>query len=66
MKLFNGFWNGKIIYEVNKTTSKLSDNISNDLIKRGMEFVGSTIIYSYLQAIGIVYVQVLDFFMYNG
>lgn len=42
------FWNGKIIYEVNKTTSKLSDNISNDLIKRGMEFVGSTIIYSYL------------------
>ena len=66
MKLFNGFWNGKIIYEVNKTTSKLSDNISNDLIKRGMEFVGSTIIYSYLQAIGIVYVHVLDFFMYNG
>ena len=26
----------------------------NDLIKRGMKFVGSTIIYSYLQAIGIV------------
>ena len=61
-----GFWNGKIIYEVNKTTSKLSDNISNDLIKRGMKFVGSTIIYSYLQAIGIVYVHVLDCFMYNG
>ena len=37
-----------------KTTSSLSDNISNDLKRRGMKFVGSTIIYSYLQAIGII------------
>ena len=37
-----------------KTTSDLSDLISKDLIKRGMKFVGSTIIYSYLQAIGII------------
>ncbi len=37
-----------------KTTSNLSDTISNDLKKRGMKFVGSTIIYSYLQAIGII------------
>ena len=37
-----------------KTTSKLSDKISKDLKKRGMKFVGSTIIYSYLQAIGII------------
>ena len=37
-----------------KTTSKLSDEISKDLKKRGMKFVGSTIIYSYLQAIGII------------
>lgn len=36
------------------TTSPLSDAISKDLIKRGMKFVGSTIIYSYLQAIGII------------
>lgn len=48
------FTKGKIIYETNKTTSKLSDKISKDLIKRGMKFVGSTIIYSYLQAIGII------------
>lgn len=48
------FTKGKIIYETNKTTSKLSDEISKDLIKRGMKFVGSTIIYSYLQAIGII------------
>ena len=37
-----------------KTTSKLSDEISKDLNKRGMKFVGSTIIYSYLPAIGII------------
>ena len=37
-----------------KTTSELSDTISDDLKKRGMKFVGSTIIYSYLQAIGII------------
>lgn len=48
------FTNGNIIYENDKTTSNLSDNISQDLQKRGMKFVGSTIIYSYLQAIGII------------
>lgn len=37
-----------------KTTSELSDKISKDLINRGMKFVGSTIIYSYLQAIGVI------------
>ena len=37
-----------------RTTSPLSDAISKDLKKRGMTFVGSTIIYSYLQAIGII------------
>ena len=49
-----GFTNGKIIYETNKTSSKLSDQISKDLKKKGMTFVGTTIIYAYLQAIGIV------------
>lgn len=48
------FTDGKIIYELGKTRSELSDNISKDLQKRGMKFVGSTIIYSYLQAIGII------------
>lgn len=52
-----GFNNNEIV--VNKddnfrTTSPLSDKISNDLKRRGMKFVGSTIIYSYLQAIGII------------
>lgn len=37
-----------------RTTSPLSDTISKDLKRRGMHFVGSTIIYSYLQAIGVI------------
>jgi len=32
----------------------LSDRISADLKKRGFRFVGSTIIYAYLQAVGVV------------
>ena len=35
-------------------TSALSDTVSKDLRKRGMKFVGSIIIYSYLQAIGMI------------
>lgn len=34
--------------------TELSDKISKDLKKRGMNFVGSTIIYAYLQAVGVV------------
>ena len=49
------FTDGKRICECDRTTSELSDRISEDLKKRGMRFVGSTIIYSYLQAIGIIY-----------
>ena len=45
----------QILYETDKTTNELSDSISADLKKRGMKFVGSTIIYSYLQAIGLIY-----------
>ena len=43
-----------IIYENKLTKSTLSDTISNDLKKRGMKFIGSTTIYSYLQAIGLI------------
>ena len=51
------FTDNKIVLNIDdnfKTTSKLSDEISYDLKMRGMKFVGSTIIYSYLQAIGII------------
>lgn len=60
------FWNSKIIYENDRINSELSDNISNDLRSRGMKFVGSTIIYSYLQAIGIIYSHDNNCFMYKG
>ncbi|MCI5732074.1 MAG: DNA-3-methyladenine glycosylase I [Eubacterium sp.] len=49
------FTGHEVIYETGKTTSELSDTVSADLYKRGMRFVGSTIIYSYLQAVGIIY-----------
>jgi len=59
------FTKGNIFYEVNLTSSDLSDNISKDLIKKGMKFVGTTIIYSYLQAIGVINSHEEDCFMYN-
>lgn len=37
-----------------RADSELSDAVSKDLKKRGMSFVGSTIIYSYLQAVGVI------------
>lgn len=49
-----GWTNGKVIFENDKTNSELSDTVSADLKKRGMTFVGTTIIYSYLQAIGVI------------
>ena len=61
----NTFTNGKILYEVGKTTNEISDTISKDLKKRGMTFVGSTIIYSYLQAIGIINSHDKECFMYK-
>jgi DNA-3-methyladenine glycosylase I len=35
-------------------TTPLSDRISKDLKRRGFRFVGSTIVYAYLQAVGVV------------
>lgn len=59
------FTKEEIIYEIDKTTNFLSDNISKDLKKRGMKFVGSVIIYSYLQAIGIIYSHDKECFLYK-
>ena len=49
-----GFTNGEIIKAEFLTESELSRSISKDLKKRGMKFVGPTIIYSYLESIGII------------
>ena len=54
-----------IIYELNLTHSKLSDDISKNLMSRGMKFVGTTIIYSYLQAIGVIYSHDRECFKYR-
>ena len=55
---FSYLWrwtDGKVVYEVGQTSSELSDRISKDLKKRGMKFVGTTVIYAYLQAVGVIY-----------
>lgn len=64
-----GFTDGQVVKNQTgefRATSELSDTISKDLKKRGMKFVGSTIIYSYLQAIGIVDDHEPECFMYEG
>lgn len=60
------FTNGKIYYNSTDTRSKLSDDISKDLICRGMKFVGTTIIYSYLQAIGVINSHQENCFLYQN
>ena len=50
------FTEGKVIENENhfQSSNALSDKISDDLSSRGMKFVGSVIIYSYIQAIGLL------------
>ena len=45
--------------------TELSDKISKDLKKRGMNFIGSTIIYAFMQAVGMVNDHQIDCFRYN-
>ena len=59
------FTHDKTIYEIGKVTNSLSNSISSDLKERGMKFVGSTIIYAYLQAIGIIYSHDKECFLYK-
>ena len=46
-------------------SSNVSDSLSDDLIKRGMSFVGSTIVYAYIQAIGLVNDHTINCFRFN-
>jgi len=46
-------------------TTPLSDKISKDLKKRGFKFVGSTVIYAFMQAIGMVNDHEVGCFRYN-
>ena len=52
-----GFTGGQVILNTDdevRASTELSDRISADLKRRGMKFVGSVIIYSFLQAVGVV------------
>lgn len=46
-------------------TSSHSDELSVDLKRRGMTFVGSTIMYAHMQATGLVNDHTIDCFRYN-
>ncbi|MCH9609259.1 MAG: DNA-3-methyladenine glycosylase 1 [Chlamydiales bacterium] len=66
-----GFVNGKPLInrwksleEIPVTTPE-SDALSKDLKKRGMKFVGSTIIYAYMQAVGLVNDHIIGCWKFN-
>lgn len=66
-----GFINGRPIknafknYKDAPAKTPLSDTISKDLKKKGFKFVGSTIIYAFMQATGMVNDHEIDCFRYN-
>ncbi len=62
-----GFTDNKIIKNTEEnyqTKSYTSDIVTKDLKKRGMKFVGSVTIYSYLEAIGIIDNHTTDCYLY--
>ena len=67
-----GFVNGEPIQNSWKTLSEIpatnpvSDTISKDLKRRGFSFVGSTIIYAFMQAIGMINDHISDCHRYKA
>ncbi|WP_170128368.1 glutamine-hydrolyzing GMP synthase [Helicobacter marmotae] len=67
-----GFVGGKPIVNAVKSiadlpaSTPLSDKIAKDLKKRGFKFVGSTIVYAYMQAVGIVNDHLTSCFRYDS
>ncbi len=59
------FTGNNVLFELDKTTNNISDSISKNLKKRGMKFVGSITIYSYLQAIGLINSHQKECFLYK-
>ena len=57
---------GEIIRETGVNRSPLSDAISSDLKRRGMRFTGTTILYAYLQAVGVIFSHEPGCFLSNG
>jgi len=66
-----GFVGGKPIKNKHKknsdigATSKESDALSKDLKRRGFKFVGSTIVYAYMQGVGMVNDHLTSCFRYR-
>lgn len=61
------FTAGKTLQEHHgRTHSDLSDNLSRAWKKLGMKFVGTTVVYSYLQAVGVVDSHEPGCFKYQG
>lgn len=48
------------------TSTPLSDRVSKDMKKLGFKFVGTTIIYAYMQAVGVVNDHLTSCFLYSG
>ncbi len=46
-------------------TTELSDKVSKDLKKRGFKFLGTTVVYAYMQAVGMVNDHTTDCFRYD-
>ena len=61
-KVVHGHWKGD--GDIPATTNE-SDTLSKDLKKRGFKFVGSTIMYAHMQAIGMVNDHTVDCYRYN-
>lgn len=62
------FVNGKPIHNNDKeipATTLISDQMSKDLKKKGFKFVGSTICYAFMQAVGMVNDHTKDCFRYK-
>lgn len=57
--------NKVVNYKEAPPTTSLSDAISKDLKKRGFKFVGSTVIYATMQAVGLVNDHEVDCFRYQ-
>lgn len=61
-----GWTQGRTIHENDRSSSPLSDALSRDLQRRGMTFVGSVIVYAYLQAVGVVESHEADCYLAAG
>ncbi|MDB2607049.1 DNA-3-methyladenine glycosylase I [Zobellia sp.] len=57
--------NSVVNYKNAPATTEISDTLSKDLKKRGFKFVGSTVVYAFMQAVGMVNDHEISCFRYN-